>query len=39
MLTLIQTTKLNEVDLQAGLADVLGRIESHPQMRLHELLP
>ena len=39
MLTLIQTAKLNDVDPQAWLADVLARIADIPQARLPELLP
>ena len=39
MATLIQTAKLNDVDPQAWLADVLARIAGLPQSRLHELLP
>ena len=39
MYTLIGTTKLNDVDPQAWLADVLNRIADLPQTRLHELLP
>ena len=34
MYTLIGTTKLNDIDLQAWLADVLGRIAETPQSRL-----
>jgi hypothetical protein len=37
--TLIGTAKLNGVDPQAWLADVLGRINDHPASRLDELLP
>ena len=37
--SLIVTAKLNDVDPQAWLADVLGRIASHPAQRLAELLP
>lgn len=37
--TLIQTARLNHVDPQAWLADVLARIADHPATRLHELLP
>jgi len=37
--TLIMTAKLNEVDPQAWLADVLARIADHPVQRLNELLP
>ena len=39
MYTLIGTAKLNDVDPQAWLADVLDRIAELPQTRLHELLP
>ena len=39
MATLIITAKLNDVDPQAWLADVLGRIADIPQGRLPELLP
>jgi hypothetical protein len=39
MFTLIQTAKLNDVDPQAWLADVLARIADHPASRLDELLP
>jgi transposase len=39
MATLIMTAKLNDVDPQAWLADVLGRIADIPQGRLAELLP
>ena len=39
MCTLIGTAKLNDVDPQAWLADVLGRIAETPQTRLEELLP
>ena len=39
MYTLIGTAKLNDVDPQAWLADVLARIAEQPQNRLHELLP
>ena len=37
--TLIVTAKLNDVDPQAWLADVLGRIAGTPMSRLDELLP
>ena len=39
MYTLIATAKLNNVDPQAWLADLLCRIADHPARRLHELLP
>jgi transposase len=35
----IATAKLNEVDPQAWLADVLARLSDHPAKRIHELLP
>lgn len=37
--TLIQTARLNDIDPQAWLADVLARIADHPAQRLDELLP
>ena len=37
--SLIVTAKLNDVDPQAWLADVLARIAEHPIVRLDELLP
>lgn len=36
---LIATAKMNDVDPQAWLANVLARIADIPQTRLHELLP
>ncbi len=39
MYTLIQTAKLNDVDPQAWLADVLARIADTPQTKLANLLP
>ena len=39
MATLIMTAKLNDVDPQAWLADVLSRIAEQPSHRLEELLP
>jgi transposase len=39
MYSLIVTAKMNEIDPQAWLADVLARIASHPASRLDELLP
>jgi transposase len=37
--TLIATAKLNGVDPQAWLADVLARLQDHPAKRIQELLP
>ena len=37
--TLIETAKLNGVDPQAWLTDVLGRIADHKITRLDELMP
>ena len=37
--TLIETAKLNGLDPQAWLADVLHRIPEHPSNRIDELLP
>ncbi|WP_371741636.1 IS66 family transposase [Novosphingobium sp. 9U] len=39
MFSLVNTAKLNDVDPQAWLADVLTRIADIPQQRLDELLP
>jgi transposase len=39
MYSLIVTAKMNDVDPQAWLADVLAHIASHPVQRLDELLP
>jgi hypothetical protein len=39
MYSLIVTAKMNDIDPQAWLADVLGRIAEHPASRLDELLP
>ena len=39
MYTLIVTAKLNDIDPQAWLADVLARIAELPHTRVHELLP
>lgn len=37
--TLVETAKLNVVDPQAWLADVIGRIADHPSNRVHDSLP
>jgi transposase len=37
--TLIETCKLNDVDPQAWLADMLARLPDHPARRIDELLP
>ena len=37
--TLIATAKLNDVDPQAWLADMLARLPDHPAKRINELLP
>ena len=37
--TLIETAKLNGIDPQAWLADVLARLPDHPARRINELLP
>src|SRR5439155_159437 len=37
--TLIETAKLNDVDPQAWLTDVLARMQDHPAKRADELLP
>jgi len=39
MYTLIATAKLNNINPQAWLAEVLARIADHPALRLNELLP
>src|ERR1044071_6475241 len=39
MFTLIETAKLNGLDPQAWLTDVLSRIADHPASRLDQLLP
>ena len=39
MYSLIVTAKLNDIDPQAWLADVLARIADHPAQKLDELLP
>jgi transposase len=37
--TLVETAKLNDVDPQAWLADVLARLQDYPAKRIDELLP
>jgi hypothetical protein len=37
--SLIVTAKMNEIDPQAWLADVLARIAGHPAQQIDELLP
>jgi transposase len=37
--TIIQTCKLNHIDPEAYLADVIGRVADHPAKRVHDLLP
>ncbi len=37
--TLLETAKLNDIDPQAWLADVLARLPGHPAKRIGELLP
>ena len=37
--TLVETAKLNGVDPQAWLADVLARLPDHPAKRVGDLLP
>ena len=39
MYSLIVTCKLNDVDPQAWLADVLARIAEHPARKIEELMP
>lgn len=39
MYSLIVTAKMNRIDPQAWLADVLARIADHPADRIDELLP
>ncbi|WP_280514375.1 transposase domain-containing protein [Allgaiera indica] len=38
-MTLVETAKMNDIDPQAWLADVLDRIRDHKINRLDELLP
>jgi len=37
--TLIETAKLNDIDPQAWLADMLARLPDHPARRINDLLP
>ncbi|WP_438265151.1 IS66 family transposase [Bradyrhizobium commune] len=37
--TLVASAKLNDIDPQAWLADVLARLPDHPAKRIHQLLP
>ncbi len=37
--TLVETAKLNDIDPQAWLTDVLARLQDHPVKRIDELLP
>jgi transposase len=39
MYTIIQTAKLNGLDAEAYLRDVIGRIADHPINRIEKLLP
>jgi hypothetical protein len=39
MYTLIETAKLNGIDPEAYLRNVIGRIAQHPIRRIRELLP
>jgi transposase len=39
MYTLIETAKLNDIDPQAWLADVLARLPDYPARRISDLLP
>ncbi len=39
ILTLIETCKLNKVDAEAWLADVLARLADHPMQRIDDLMP
>lgn len=39
MYTLVVTAKMNDIDPQAWLADVLARLPDRPVSRTHELLP
>ena len=37
--TLVQSAKLNNLDPEAYLRDILGRIAEHPNKRIGDLLP
>jgi len=37
--TLIQTARLNDIDPQAWLADILARLPDHPASKIADLLP
>ena len=39
MYSLVVTAKMNDIDPQAWLADILARLPSHPAHRIDELLP
>ncbi|MFN0075670.1 MAG: transposase domain-containing protein, partial [Prosthecobacter sp.] len=39
MYTIIETAKLNGVNVEAYLADLIARIGDHPARRIDELLP
>jgi transposase len=39
MYSLVVTAKMNDIDPQAWLADVLARIAEHPVQKLDDLLP
>ena len=39
MYTLIETAKLNDIDPQSWLADVLARLPDYPARRIGDLLP
>jgi len=39
MYTLIETARLNDVDPEAWLGDLISRIADHPNAKIDELLP